>query len=194
MIRTRLILAAAVIGAAGLWHSSWGQAPVPVAGGPPGSANNFFTGRVHAQPGGPGFNFFYAQSDDHQLNHEIHENLGKLTAETDAAKKADLEKEIKASLAKQFDARQEAREQELKNLEERVKQLRDLFDKRQKAKDEIVDTRFQELVRASSGLGWGDDAGGGPYGLNVLAAPVPVGLPYGPAGDFPNPPTAPARR
>jgi hypothetical protein len=159
----------------------------PVAGDAPRAAN-FRGGQRLVQPPGPGINVFFAP-EDHQLNQESHENIGKLTAETDAAKKTDLEKEIKASLAKQFDARQEAREQELKNLEERVKQLRELFDKRQKAKDEIVDTRFQELVRASNGLGWGDDAGGVPLGgFSGYTTGTPIG--------FPHPPTVPgpARR
>lgn len=179
-MRNRLILAAAVIGAAGLWHSSWGQAPGgPGAGGPPSAANDF-SGRVIAHPPGFAFNAFIAHPEDHELNREIHENIGKLTTETDAARKTDLEKEIKAALGKQFDARQGAREQEVKNLEERVKQLRELFDKRQKAKNEIVDTRFQELLRASNGLGWGDDAGGGPHELNLFTTPVPVGFPYPP--------------
>jgi hypothetical protein len=183
MIRTRLVLAVAVMGALGLWHMSWGQSAAP-----PTASNAPRAGYAPARIGwarGQGLNIVVDHPVDGQLNQEIDENVEKLSNETDAAKKADLEKEIKAGLAKQFDSRQAAREQELKDLEERIKQLRGQFDKRQKAKDEIIESRFQELVRAANGLGWGEEANAGPYG--AVFQSIPGGLPAVPFAPTPTP-------
>jgi len=77
-------------------------------------------------------------------------------------------------LQQQFDARQKACEEELVPLEAQVKRLRDLIQKRQQARQEIVKSRLDQLVREAEGLGWPAPMGAG----------SPQG-PYGPGGGYP---------
>jgi hypothetical protein len=77
--------------------------------------------------------------------------------------------ESKAAMAKlleqQFDARQKACEAELVPLEAQVKRLRELLQKRQQARQEIVKSRLDQLLREAEGLGWPAPMGpGGPMG------------------------------
>jgi hypothetical protein len=57
----------------------------------------------------------------------------------------------------QFDMRQEARERELKELEDHVRQLRVLHQRRAAEKNQIVRDRVRQLLRDVEGLGWSDD-------------------------------------
>jgi hypothetical protein len=188
MHRTRLILAAAVVGAAGFFTLTWAQTaappsttPRPGRGGPGGYA----PARVELPGAGQPFSVYVAHGghpEDAQLNQEINENVAKFSKATDTTAKADLEKEIKTALGKQFDSRQAGREQELKDLEERVTKLREQLKKRQEAKDEIVNSRFDELIKASSGLGWGEESGphGAAYGFFTTPQSAPARIPNAP--------------
>ncbi len=63
---------------------------------------------------------------------------------------------IEAILIRQFDLRQKSREEELRSLEERVRKIRETFEKRQRARAEIVRHRLDEILRDADGLGWGE--------------------------------------
>ena len=65
--------------------------------------------------------------------------------------------ELTKVVSDQFDLRQESRERELKELEEHVRKLRELHQRRAKEKDQIVRDRVRQLLRDVDGLGWGDD-------------------------------------
>lgn len=86
-------------------------------------------------------------------------------------------------LEKQFDARQQRRELEIKQIEERVKKLREALDKRTSAKQKIIERRLNDLLTDAEGLGWGDAA----PGAVGFGGPSPYGPsmggrgPYGPA-------------
>jgi hypothetical protein len=56
----------------------------------------------------------------------------------------------------QFEAYQKQREEELKTLEGKVHKLRELHDRREKEKKEIIGDRVRGLLRNADGLGWGD--------------------------------------
>lgn len=152
MIRKRFLLAAGLVGVYGLTQISLlrSQDVAPSAG----NGNYPRLGVLTRTRGGMEARL------DHDTEAEISEAIGKLTTESDADKKTELEKAIKAKLGQQFDARQAVREAELKVLEDRVKDLRQLFDKRQKAKDDIIQNRLQQLLRASNGLDWAEGAEG----------------------------------
>ncbi len=81
----------------------------------------------------------YSQAEDEKQRAKILEDLTKVISEN-------------------FDTRQEFRERELKALEEQVRKLRELQQRRAKEKDQIVRDRIRQLVRDSDGLGWGDDS------------------------------------
>ena len=65
--------------------------------------------------------------------------------------------ELTKVVSDQFDMRQEARERELKELEDHVRKLRELHQRRAKEKDQIVRDRVRQLLRDVEGLGWSDD-------------------------------------
>jgi phage-related minor tail protein len=57
-----------------------------------------------------------------------------------------LKEEIIALVNKQFDVRQHRRTLELKRLEEELKHLRDMLERRTKARKELVEKRVSDLV------------------------------------------------
>ncbi len=76
-----------------------------------------------------------------------------------AAAKSDDERErlksrLTASLTAQFEERQQRHEEELKALEDQVKKLRELVDKRKENRRDIIARRLEQIVRDSQGLGW----------------------------------------
>ena len=81
--------------------------------------------------------------------------LGRQLAEA----KSDGDREtIKGQLAKvleeQFDQRQKRHEEEIKQLEAQIKKLKDLVNKRQENRREIIGARLNQIVKESQGLGW----------------------------------------
>jgi hypothetical protein len=74
------------------------------------------------------------------------------TADSDEKKRIEIE--LKEKLNVLFDLRQENRELEIKRLEERLEELKEKNRLRIANKQEIVESRFQELLGKSSGLEW----------------------------------------
>ena len=72
-----------------------------------------------------------------------------LAMEYRGASKEDREKikeQIVAIVKTQFDVRQDRRSLELKRLEEELKRLRDILDRRAKARKDLIEKRISELV------------------------------------------------
>jgi hypothetical protein len=82
------------------------------------------------------------------------ETLARQFGKADADTKEKLKAKLGDVLAKQFDARQKRHEAEIAALEAQVKQLKDLVQKRQENRREIISRRFEQLVRDAEGLGW----------------------------------------
>ena len=78
-------------------------------------------------------------------------------ASDDAAKNSILAK-LTETVGKQFDARQSAREKELKQLEDQLVKLKAAQSKRTAQKDRIVKDRVQQLINNAEGIGWGGDS------------------------------------
>jgi len=57
-----------------------------------------------------------------------------------------------------FDARQSAREKELKQLEDQLVKLKAAQSKRTAQKERIVKDRVQQLINNADGIGWGGDS------------------------------------
>ncbi len=80
--------------------------------------------------------------------------LAKFAQTTDEKQRA----EIKASLAKvlqrQFDLQLQQREREVSQIEARVKKLREMIAKRNRARQTIVAGRLDQLVNEAEGMGW----------------------------------------
>jgi len=82
--------------------------------------------------------------------------LEQLSETTDEKKKAELTKELTAEIEKSFDTDMKAREEEFSDLEQRVKKLRALLDRRSKAKSDIVALEVKVLVNEAEGLGFSE--------------------------------------
>jgi hypothetical protein len=75
----------------------------------------------------------------------------------DAAEREKLETELRGRLKLEFTARLASHYQEIKELEEKVRQLRERLALRKKKQDEIVEHRLQQILREAQGLGWGSE-------------------------------------
>jgi len=107
---------------------------------------------VPAKPGS------YAPAPVHnELEAKTRGIISQYKATEDEKARDKLVDDLTAAVSEQFDARQEAREAELKQLEEQLRKLRELQARRAKAKEEIVRDRIRQLLRDADGLGWGAD-------------------------------------
>ena len=94
----------------------------------------------------------------------------------DQDEKARIVKALPDVIAKQFDARQLVRECELKQLENQLRKLQEVHQRRARQRDQIIEERVRELLRDADGLGWGTDdelrssATGYGYGLPGVGA------------------------
>lgn len=75
----------------------------------------------------------------------------------DEDEKARIVKALPDVVAKQFDARQLAREGELKQLENQLRKLHEIHQLRARQRDQIIEERVRQLLRDADGLGWGSD-------------------------------------
>jgi hypothetical protein len=74
-------------------------------------------------------------------------------ARTDASR-GKLTQQLHDILEKQFDMRQQRHEVEIEQLEAQVRKLRELVQKRQEHRRDIIASRLDVIVRDSLGLGW----------------------------------------
>jgi hypothetical protein len=95
---------------------------------------------------------------DRKLSKQISELVAKYKSLTDEDERKRFYVDMKLRVEDQFTVRQGLREKELVELEEQVKRLRDLHEKRNAQKDQIIGDRVQQLLREADGLGWGDAA------------------------------------
>jgi hypothetical protein len=106
--------------------------------------------------------FYYPSVDggnrrDAELNAKIDEALHKYTAAKDDGQRDDAKKQIQSSLAELFDVRQKEREEEIKQIEDRVAHLRDTLKKRESMRQELIDHHLTTLIQDAEGLGWGTE-------------------------------------
>jgi hypothetical protein len=98
--------------------------------------------------------------DDAKLEGEVRSAVGQYHAAEKEADRNKLRAQLTDLLEKQFAARQERRKLELASLEARVKKLREALEKRESAKQTIVERRLGDLLGDEDGLGWGDASPG----------------------------------
>jgi hypothetical protein len=122
---------------------------------PPGPAGYapLYTGPVQmGMPPNP-YQVAGRSKEEFDLAHES-EALARQFGKADAEQKEKLKTKLSETLSKQFDARQKRHEAEIAALEAQVKRLKDLVQKRQDNRREIINRRFEQLVRDAEGLGW----------------------------------------
>jgi hypothetical protein len=79
-----------------------------------------------------------------------------------------VQKALREAVKREFLARLQPQEEEVKALEARVQQLRKQLDLRRSKQDEIVDFRTQQLLREAQGLGWGAETNTGRMGMQQM--------------------------
>jgi hypothetical protein len=108
-------------------------------------------------PYGPGMGFGMMRRPDPdvvreaELERQVQERVDAYrnhrVGSPEAEKERDtIQKEIVKLVNEQFNLRQERRENELKLFEEQIKRLRETIEKRQKAREEIIERRVKELL------------------------------------------------
>jgi hypothetical protein len=94
-------------------------------------------------------------AEDREQDAKSLELVFKLKDVTDQAARKTAIAELTEVVTNQFNARQKQREQELKQLEEQLKKLRSIQERREAARDEIIADRVRQLIKESEGLNWG---------------------------------------
>jgi hypothetical protein len=129
------------------------QEPVPVPKTPSDSAFPRFTpGEEWPTPG----HFTLSGRVQHEEVEyaQKSESLVKQLAKAEGEKREKIKDQLTETLGKQFDARQKRHKAEIKALEDKLKKLKDLVQKREENRREIVSKRLEQLVRDAEGLGW----------------------------------------
>ena len=186
-IRWRSLVAASVVVLAPLsvlWlNGATAQDNTPRHKNPHSIIGRNLPGKPVASPpaGNAAGNFVYVNSDPRsQADYEHDAQMRKLLADysqtEDEKQRAKVLDELTKVVSEQFDARQEVRERELKELEEQVRKLRDLQQRRAKEKDQIIRDRVRQLLRDVDGLGWGDEVRAVEH-LMPVTVPRPSGTP-----------------
>ena len=125
-------------------------------------------------PGQPDEEMQKLMQSENELSHESNELMGKYTSLEDETQRQQLKASLREVLGKQFDAQRQRRELELKRVEERISKLREQLNKRNNARETIVNRRLEQLISEADGLGWGAPGTGNvPYGLGGGIAPGP---------------------
>jgi hypothetical protein len=131
--------------------------------------------------GGSRFSSTYAVAD--AAEGEAQGLLAKYTKSTDEKARAEARATLTKVLERQFDLRQKAAESEVAQLEAQVQRLRDLIQKRQQARQEIVQKRLDQLLREAEGLGWPAPTSGGRGPYSPAVSPLsPKGSASGQSG------------
>jgi hypothetical protein len=123
------------------------QAPLSALPRPSGASYSVPQFSVH-RPGGP------MSADERELENTVETLVQQLGSAKDEDIRDDLRKKLSRALEGQFDLRQKRHEAEIAELEAQVKRLRDLVQKRQENRREIVSKRLDQLLRDAQGLGW----------------------------------------
>ena len=97
--------------------------------------------------------FFYT-TEENGLSHQAEQLAQQLAAAKSDSDREKIKGQLAETLEKQFDQRQKRHEEEIKSLEAQVKKLKDLVDKRQENRREIIGARLNQIVKESQGLGW----------------------------------------
>ena len=116
---------------------------------------------------------------DFELSRKSKELATQYGAAKEEAKKSQLRSQLRDTLEKQFQLQQQRRQEELLKIEERLKTLRELMQKRNDARQAIIDRRLDQLLRDAEGLGWNAPGSGDstPAAVNPLAVPTPPNVP-----------------
>lgn len=144
--------------------------------GPTSAYTVTFAGREEVDPA-----VAKARQVERKLQQQTREFVAQYANTEDEESRRKIKSSIAELLTQQFELQKEVREKELARLEEKVKKLRELLEKRSEMRDEIVQRRVEQLVIDAEGLGWVDSPGGsafeGGFWRSEALAPAGVAVP-----------------
>lgn len=138
--------------------------------------------RLHASPASQ------LEQSHSKLDREGESLASQYAEATDDVERQKIRAQLAELLSRQFELQQQIREDEVAQLEARVKKLRGVIEKRKEARQSIVGNRLEQLLRDADGLGWAEaPSGGSPTfvpaqgipALNVIT-PTPIVAPGNP--------------
>jgi hypothetical protein len=150
----KLFFMVLMIGSLAAHVSAQGPAPAPavVPRGQPSAEPPAVYGTT-SYPG-----FAYSTNSGQQQPRQL---IERWKAAQDSNERDKVEATLRETLKSEFAVRLAAHEREIKELEEKIRQLRNRLNLRREKQDEIVDHRLQQVLRDAQGLGWGTDGMGG---------------------------------
>jgi uncharacterized membrane protein len=89
-----------------------------------------------------------------QLVHRVEELTKKLGEAKSESERSEIKTELSQNLDKQFGLRQKRHQEEIAALEAKVKKLKELVEKRQENRREIIAKRLDQILSNAEGLGW----------------------------------------
>ncbi|MHC4398472.1 MAG: hypothetical protein ACYTG0_02195 [Planctomycetota bacterium] len=131
--------------------------------------------------------------DDQQMSRETVDLAASCRKEADTAKRAELRKSLQELVGKHFDLRQQARELQIARLEAELKKIRDKVQKRNDARELIVDRHVALLLKEEDELAFPPPPSTGQYPTRGPTTTFPFG-PSQPVPDTiptPQPPLGP---
>ena len=175
---TCVLLTAAAVGAIGWSASASGQSAPPAS---PRATVEFAPANVPAvtariKPDKEDSESSRLRKEDYELGRQTEALAGEYGQAKAPAAKDELKTQLRETLDKQFSAHHRRRELELSKLEARVRELRDLLNKRNEQRQAIVDRRLEQLLRHAEGLGWDGPSGSG--SRTVSLEPAAAANPY----------------
>ena len=121
--------------------------PVPLS-----ADSDLYANQAHLSLGwGGGHNGM--RREEMELDQQCHSLVQQLE-KAEGVNKDKIKTRLTEMLGKQFDFRQKRHESEITALEAQVKKLKEIVQKRQENRKEIIGKRFDQLLRDSEGLGW----------------------------------------
>ncbi len=93
-------------------------------------------------------------AEEASLSQDVAKLVEQMNASDSNSEKADLKSKLGDALGKQFDLRQKRHQQEIDSLEAQVKKLKELVQRRQDNREEIVSRKLEQIIRDSQGLGF----------------------------------------
>jgi hypothetical protein len=110
----------------------------------PAPANPFFTNLVADSH----------SSKERELDRQSHDLARQYARTENRDEREKLRDKLNDTLKQQFDAQQQRRKDEIKQIEDQLKKLRELMQKREDSKSSIVQRRLEQLLQEADGLGW----------------------------------------
>jgi hypothetical protein len=110
--------------------------------------------QVPQSPARPAVAWYTVSADLGPRTHEAKKLAETYAHESSESARVTIRKQLTALLMEQFDDRQKRHQDEIKQLEAQIKKLKDLIDKRQENREDIISRRLDQMLKEAQGLGW----------------------------------------